>query len=89
MAQIHAEFQERITRAVSRFMRHAEGSGLPAGVLDGKVALTIVDGVVTQIVFPPATPKGKPVVLETLHLETTPEYPVEDAAAGSDATPAD
>lgn len=85
MAQIHTEFQERISRAVSRFMRHAEGSGLPAGVLDGKVTLTIVDGAVTQIVFPPATPKGKPVVLDT------PAPPLaEDAEAGTDdATPAE
>lgn len=51
--------QERIERAVSRFIHHANGEGMDVADLNGTISIALEDGKVTGTGFEPAAPKPK------------------------------
>lgn len=50
--------QERIERAVSRFIHHANGEGMDVADLNGTISISLEDGKVTGTGFEPAAPKS-------------------------------
>ena len=53
MSEFWRQFDDRIGRAVSKFLLHAEGEGLDTAELNGVVLLTFVDGRLTGIEHSP------------------------------------
>jgi hypothetical protein len=59
MSETTAQFQDRIERAVSKFLHHAAGEGLDATELDGDVVLRFRDGALVEVLMPKPALTGK------------------------------